>query len=275
MIRISNNLKKILNLKKPSSSQFLRIFVRFKSDIDKAWKSSVTYRTYPKFRKQVKFLVKIDSNKSVKVFVIVKLPKFVDEQVETKEKKDKKLLYSSARTEKSGGIKLRYLSYKKLDKNASSDQKRKQSYLSTLRQRAQEAQKKLKKKKDFGVKEKASTWGTGGRFFQSNKIAKTFGTGDKTFRENKKVLSWGTKTTYKDPRKNSRWGTSRKVLDLDTNSEWGSERDSEKKTQEQDNSQDIRLYKNFIYSLNKETFIEKVMRDYATRLVNFLISGLK
>lgn len=274
MIKLSKELQNILKVKGPTSSQFLRIFTTFKRDLNRAWQTSDIYRSNPLFRKYVYFLVKFDSNKGVKVTLVVRTPEIKEEEEEEIAIKTQKLLYSKKKVDKVGGIEMRYLAPIKRDRKPTTAEKREDSYRSTLRQQAQAASDKLKKKKDFGVKRAASTWGTGGRKFDTNRIAKTWGTGGKTIREPKKVIRWGTKTEYKNPRKNVRWGTSKKMLDQDTNKSWGTESVKKKKILPRDDKT-ILKYKKFIYALHRETFIEKLFKEYGSKLRSFLISNLQ
>ena len=275
MIEFSDSFQKLLKIKGPSSAQFRRVFVTFNRDLHRAWRSSTTYRSYSKFRKAVTFLVKIDGNLRVRVIVLVKLVSIAEVKERQIVRKPKKLLYSKKISDKIGGVELKMLLPKQKTKKPKAAQNRQDSYLETLRQRALERQKKSAKKKDFGVKERASRWGTGGRVFDTNRTSYRWGSKGKTYREPKKALSWGTKAvSYKQLRKNVRWGTLQKQLDRDTNETWGTEADKRIKVSNQD-TEDLNKYKLFIISLHREKFIKKLLKQYGQKLLNFLISKLE
>jgi len=275
---ISDQLKKLFDVKNLSSAQFLKLFAGFRIDLNKAWRSSKTYRAFPKFKRAVIFLVRFRGSNRVVVTPLFRRPEFVYVEEPEVTIKPKKLLYSKKLVDKTGGIEDRNLAPKKRDAKSAvkptTAEKRRDSYLSTLRQRAIEANKRLRRKKDFGVKERASRWGTAGRVFKTNKTSNKWGTGESSFRENKKVVRWGTAgNTYKSLRKNVRWGTSQRPLDLETNKNWGTERVKKTPKQiEQDTT--LKEYEKFLVSFNADPFIKQLFSKYADKIVKFLISQL-
>jgi len=274
MFKFSQGLKKLSRIKGPTVSQFRRIFITFSRDLKRSWQQSQTYRTYPEYRNQVQFLIKVVNNNRIKVIVVVKQLLVIEEKETVRERKTKKLLYSKKLSAKVGGVELRYLVPKKRDVKTPAATKRQDSYLATLRQRAIERGKKSPKKTNFNVREKASRWGTGGRSFDSTKTAKTWGSKGRTVKDDRKFLSWGTKFGYKNLRRNVRWGTASKVLDQDTNETWGTEREKRVKKVVNDDEA-ILKYKNFIRSLHGENFIMSTLRLYTKKLAKSLISQLE
>lgn len=274
MIRISKGLKALASMKGPSSAQFRRIFVTFSRDLKKAWQNSSTYSTYPEFRGTVQFLIKIQGNTRIKVIVVIKKLLILEDKEEVVRKPTKKLLYSKKLSDKVGGVELQYLVPKKRDKKPTTAEKRQDSYLATLRQRAIERGKKQGKKVNFNLREKASRWGTGGRSFDSTKTATRWGSKGRTVKDSRKALSWGTKFGYKNIRKNIRWGTSPKTLNQDTNETWGTDLEK-KKVIKSDDDKLVKKYKNFIRSLHSETFVMATLNAYSDKLLKFLISKLQ
>ena len=275
MTDFSRQIKKSLSDLKISAAQLRKIFSTYKKDLDREWRKTSTYRNNYKYRGAVEFLTKFQGNRlqTTAIFKIPKLEAYIPEKVG---RKPKKLLYSRKISDKVGGVELKQLVPKKSTKKKTTAEKRQDSYLATLRQRAIEAQKKKRKKKDFGVKEKASRWGTSGREFQSNKIAYRYGTkGRKTKDPNMQSVSWGTKDPVlkSKKKKNIRYGTVKRALDLDTKQDWGTET-KDRPEKKVDNSKTIKEYKDFVKSFTEENFLDKLNIKYAEKILNYLIFKL-
>lgn len=276
MTDFADQISKLIKGIKPSTAQVRKVFSTYKRDLMREWKNSKTYRSHYKFRDAVFFLVKFEGTK-IKTRFFFRIPEFKEYIPEKIGRKPKKLLYSSKISDKVGSVELKQLLPKKRTKKKyTTAEKRQDSYLATLRQRAQEAQKKLKKRKDFGVKEKASRWGTKGREFESNKVASRYGTKGRQVKDpTKKVLKWGTGAPVlkSKTKKNIRYGTAQKTLDRDTRQDWGTEQ-KDRPERLQDNTKLIKEYKKFVLSFTKEKFLDKLYATYANKLLNFLISRL-
>lgn len=278
----SESLKKLFSLKDPSTSEIQSLFRTLKRDLNRGWMMSKAYKSFPKFRKGISFYIDLEpSNYRVKVKLFVKGLSFPQAPVVKKARKPKKLLYSRKNVKKVGGIELKNLIPR--DKKLSV---REQSRLHTYRQRAQQAQKKLRgKKTDFGLKQSASRWSLKeGRQFSSNRTLKSWG-----YRKGKRIeeearpalpvirkgFGSKSKTVFKSPRKKIRYGLekSSKLLDQDTKENWGTERE-EKKIAQPDNSKTIAKYKAFIKLVESEDFITKVLLTYGPKFATMLISKL-
>jgi len=279
-VKFSPELKKLFTLKDPSSAEFQSLFRTFKRDLSREWMKSKAYKSFPKFRKGIAFYVDLDpSNYRVKVRLTAKGILFDKQEIVQKARKPKKLIYSRRITKKVGGVE-----YKNLIPKDKKMNQRDQSRIHTYRQRAIEAQKKLRgKKTDFGVREKASRWSLKeGRQFSSNRTMKSWG-----YRKGKRIQEEarpasplirkgiGSKSSniFKSQKKKIRYGTqkSSKLLDRDTRENWGTERE-EKKIKALDNSASIKKYKIFLKLIEQEDFISKVLITYGPKFATMLIS---